>query len=336
MRFWLSRRRLRTPLGLAGLLVVALLVAACGLASQNALGPSNVVRGLVVPSSAPTATPAVPAAIPRPAVVAGAPAAQARSADAASGVPQSAPAADQAQSQTSSEASTSPLAALDRMVIRTAKLVLQVADVDQAVDRVRQAAQAGGGYLSASNTRIEQDRPVADLTLQVRSDALDATLQALRGLGKVDSETSTSQDVTEEYVDLDANMRNLQASESAILRLMDRAQRIEDIISLQRELTNVRGQIERIQGRKSYLERRTDMASVSVSLHLPPAEGATTPGGGFDPLAVARRGWNASLAVLRGALEAVIVVAAFSWWLVPFVAVGVYLFTRRRPRPADA
>jgi hypothetical protein len=221
------------------------------------------------------------------------------------------------------------------MVIRNAKLALRVDDVDQAVDRARQVAQAGGGFVSGSNTRLEQDRTVADLTLQVRADALDATLQALRGLGKVDSETSSSQDVTEEYVDLDANLRNLQASESAILRLMDRAERIEDIISLQRELTNVRGQIERIQGRKTYLERRTDMATVSLSLHLPPADNASA-AGGFDPLAVARRGWNASLAVLRGAAELAIVVAAFSWWLVPFLGIAAYFFLHRRPRTADA
>src|SRR5919199_6477793 len=185
------------------------------------------------------------------------------------------------------------------MVMRTARLSVQVPDVDQAIDRARQAAQAGGGFVSASNARVEQNRPLADLTLQVRADALDATVQALRALGKVETETSSSQDVTEEYVDLEANLRNLQASEAAILRLMDRAQRIEDIISLQRELTNVRGQIERIQGRKTYLERRTDMATVSVSLHLPPAENASRPGGGFDPLAVARRGWTASLNLLR-------------------------------------
>jgi Domain of unknown function (DUF4349) len=244
-------------------------------------------------------------------------------------------ASDQAAPAQAGSTQPGPLA-LDRMVIRTAKLSVQVADVDQALEKARQVAQAGGGFVSGSNTRLEQDRTVADLTLQVRADALDTTLQALRGLGKVDSETSSSQDVTEEYVDLDANLRNLQASESAILRLMDRAQRIEDIISLQRELTNVRGQIERIQGRKTYLERRTDMATVSVSLHLPPADNASGPGG-FDALAVARRGWNASLVVLRGVAELAIVVAAFSWWLVPFLGVAAYFFfIRRRPRPADA
>src|SRR5919199_6572831 len=210
------------------------------------------------------------------------------------------------------------------MVMRTARLSVQVPDVDQAVDRARQLAQAGGGFVSASNTRLEQDRTVAELTLQVRADALDGTLEGLRGLGKVENETSSSQDVTEEYVDLDANLRNLQASESAILKLMDRASRIEDVISLQRELTNVRGQIERIQGRKRYLERRTDLATISLSLHLPPAETPTPATGAWNPIAVALRGWFASLAVLRGLAEVIIVAAAFSWWLIPFVGLGGY------------
>ena len=312
------------------LAVIGVLVAACGLASQTSLGPANVLRGVSTPPAAPTV---MPAAIPRPAVSNSD--GQVNQARSAAAPPAPAQPAAPAAAQSSTDASSGSLPSLDRMVIRNAKLTLQVPDVDQAVDRARQLAQAGGGLVAGSNTRLEQDRTVADLTLQVRADALEATLQALRGLGKVETETSSSQDVTEEYVDLDANLRNLQASESAILRLMDRAERIEDIISLQRELTNVRGQIERIQGRKTYLERRTDMATVSVSLHPPGTESASAPGG-FDPLAMARRGWNASLTVLRGAVEVLIVVAAFSWWLVPFLGIGAYLFLRRRPRPAGA
>jgi hypothetical protein len=230
----------------------------------------------------------------------------------------------------------------DRMVIRTAQLSLEVGDMEQALAQVRQIAQQGGGIVSASNTRVErineQERMVADLTIQVRSDGLDATLSALRALGKVTTETSASQDVTEEYVDLDSNLRNLQASEAAILRLMDRAERIEDIVSLQRELTNIRGQIERIQGRKRYLERRSDMATVTLSLRLPPVEGARPlSGGAWDPLAFAARGWQASLAVLRGIAEVAILVVSFSWWLLPLALLGVYLWQqRRRPRAAPA
>src|SRR6185437_12892729 len=184
---------------------------------------------------------------------------------------------------------------LDRMVIRTAQLAVEVGDIESSLAQVRQIAQHGGGFVSASTTRIEkvndQERTVADLTIQVRSDTVDSTLSALRALGKVNSESSGSQDVTEEYVDLDSNLRNLQASEAAILKLMDKATRIEDVLSLQRELTNVRSQIERIQGRKRFLERRTDMATIAVSLRLPPVEGSrAVVGGAWDPAAVAARG----------------------------------------------
>ena len=224
------------------------------------------------------------------------------------------------------------------MVIRSAQLAVEVGDIEASLAQVRQIAQQGGGFVSASATRVEkvndQDRTVADLTIQVRSDAVDASMSALRSLGKVTTETSGSQDVTEEYVDLDSNLRNLQASEAAILKLMDKATRIEDVLSLQRELTNVRGQIERIQGRKRFLERRTDMATIAIMLRLPPVEGSRPVlGGAWDPASVAARGWQASLTVLRSLAEVIIVVLAFSWWLVPVVGTGWYVWQRRRGRP---
>jgi hypothetical protein len=227
----------------------------------------------------------------------------------------------------------------DRMVIRTAQLTVEVGNIESALAQARAIASRGGGFVSASNTHVEkgdnnQDRMVADLTLQVRSESADTAVSDLRALGKVTTETSGSQDVTEEFVDLDSNLRNLQASEAAILRLMDKATQISDVVALQRELTNVRGQIERIQGRKNYLQRRSDMATITVSLRLPPLESARS-GGGWDPFAVAQRGWQASLALLRGFAEAVIVAAAFSWWLIPLVALGVYIWLQRR-RPLTA
>ena len=259
--------------------------------------------------------------------------------------PAPAPAADaQAASQGSQQPGAiadSSAQILNRMVIRNAQLTVEVQDIEQALASARAIASRDGGFVSASNTHFEksgdEDRMVADLTLQVRGDAVDASMSDLRALGKVTSETSGSQDVTEEYVDLDSNLRNLQASETAILKLMDKATQIQDILSLQRELTNVRGQIERIQGRKTYLERRTDMATITLSLRLPPAPATTLGGGAWDPFAVAQRGWQASLTLLRGVAEAAIVVIAFSWWLVPFVALGAYLWLhRRRPTTAAA
>jgi hypothetical protein len=258
----------------------------------------------------------------------------------ASGVAARAPgAAADAQTSSAAPAQSDGLAdtsaqVLDRMVIRTAQLTVEVADMESALAQARAIASHAGGYVSASDTHVEkandQDLTVANLTLQVRGDSADSAMSDLRALGKVTAESSGSQDVTDEYVDLDSNLRNLQASETAILKLMDRATQIQDVLSLQRELTNVRGQIERIQGRKTYLERRTDMATITLALRLPtPASGQTTTGM-WDPIATAVRGWQASLSVLRVAADALIVVLAFSWWLVPFAALATYLFIHRR------
>jgi hypothetical protein len=302
--------------------------------------------------SAPTAVPAAAQpAIGAPALVgapvpAAVPAASGVAATSASGVAASSgagpAAAADAQRSAAAVSGGQPASALpdtsaqilDRMVIRTAQLGVEVSDMEQALAQVRAIASRGGGFVSASNTHIErvndQDRTVADLTLQVRSDSADQALSDLRSLGKVTSETSGSQDVTDEYVDVDSNLRNLQASEAAILKLMDRATQIQDVLALQRELTNVRGQIERIQG-------RTDMATISISLRLPPVQASeTTASGAWDPVGVALRGWQASLTLLRGVAEVVIVAVAFSWWLVPMVALGVYVWQHRRRQATPA
>jgi hypothetical protein len=287
------------------------------------------------PAPAPTSAPAAAIAPGAPAPIGAPPAIVTGDAAQRSAVSQNA--TDSLAAQAPSSAAAQPV---DRMVIRTAQLAVEVTDIEGALAQVRQIAQQGGGFVSGSSTRIErvndQERTIADLTIQVRSETVDSSLSALRALGKVTTESSGSQDVTEEYVDLDSNLRNLQASETAILKLMDKTTRIEDVLALQRELTNVRGQIERIQGRKRFLERRADMATIAISLRLPPVEGSRSVlGGAWDPFAVAARGWQASLTVLRGLAEAVIVVIAFSWWMVPIAGAGIYFWQqRRRPRPA--
>jgi hypothetical protein len=237
-------RRSRARLAALGLAVVVLGGVACSAANSNAPAPSAPTDAL---SGAAKAAPP-PALAARPAsIAAGAPApAQ------ASEAMRQAPSGDAAASG-GAVADTTAAQSLDRMVIRTAQLTVEVQDMERALAQARQIASRSGGIVSASNTHLEkvndQDRMVADLTLQVRSDSADAAMSDLRALGKVTTDASGSQDVTEEYVDNGANLRNLQASESAILKLMDKATQIQDIVSLQRELTNVRGQIQRIQGR---------------------------------------------------------------------------------------
>jgi hypothetical protein len=327
------RQVTRSRLAALGLAVVVLGGVACSAANPLAekvdkeTGSNSAGGAAVVPRAA--APPAIAGGAPAPAVASDA-AAQ-RSANGAGATVATVPALEQGATQT-----------LDRMIIRNAQLSVDVTDMENALAQARAIASRSGGFVSASNTRVEkqndQERTIADLTIQVRADAADSALSDLRALGKVTTESSGSQDVTEEYVDLDSNLRNLQATEAAILKLMDKAVAIQDVVSLQRELTNVRGQIERIQGRKRFLERRSDMATITLALRQPPVEGTRIGSGAWDPVVVAQRGWQASLTVLRGLADVFIVVLAFSWWLIPLAAGGTYLWLhRRRPtRPIAA
>lgn len=246
-----------------------------------------------------------------------------------------APAAGAPGGAGSSPASGEATASWDRMIIRTANLTLVVGDVEQALAAARDITQTAGGFVAKSSSRYEGEFQLADITIQVPALAYDNTIQRLRGLAlRVDNESSSSQDVTEEYTDLDSQLRNLQATEASLVRLLDRSTQISDIIAVQKELTNVRGQIERIQGRMKYLSRRSDMSTISVSL-IPEARSKKRPPEGWNPLRSMGSAWEASLTFLRVVVEVALIAVVFLFWLIiPLCVVAFFLWRRRRQRPA--
>ena len=204
-----------------------------------------------------------------------------------------APAAGGAASANSSAGrSTSPAGAaeaaippLDRMVIANVSLALSV---DNAVDGARLAertAERYGGFVAGSNVRDSDNGREASVTLRVPAARLSEALSDLRGIGrKVTDESRTTQDVTEEYTDVDSNIRNLRATETQIFALIEKATRVEEILALQRELTSIRGQIERLEGRKRVLENRSDFATIAMKLVEPIT---ATRSDGWSPLETA-------------------------------------------------
>jgi len=161
------------------------------------------------------------------------------------------------------------LPSADRMIIRTVSMTIAVTDVQETFRQAERIAVEQGGLLAASQVRQDGDRMTATMTIRVPSDSAtyQETLTRLRAVAeRVVEEQGQAQDITEEYVDLESRLRNLSASEQSLLALLQRAAKIEDIINIQRELTNVRGQIEQIQGRKQALERRADMATITLTI----------------------------------------------------------------------
>jgi hypothetical protein len=176
-------------------------------------------------------------------------------------------ASDYAASSGGSGYSDAQTSTADRMVIRSANMALIVENVSDSLARITDLAGTFGGYVVNSDIREDLNRLYASVSFRVDANRFNEALQALRDLAvDVRSESTSGQDVTAEYVDLDARLRNLQASEAQLLELMKQAGDVSEILDVQRELTDTRGQIEQIKGRMQYLEQSSNLALFNVSL----------------------------------------------------------------------
>jgi hypothetical protein len=156
---------------------------------------------------------------------------------------------------------------LDRKIVKNGAMVLEVNDITAALTGVAAIAKDLNGYVVYSNKSGDKDITYGQISIRVPSDRFDEAFDKLRKLAvNVPSESTNSQDVTEQYTDLQAQLRNYEATEAQYLETLKKAEKVEDILAVQRELSNVRGQIEQVKGRILYIERTSDMALIDVNL----------------------------------------------------------------------
>jgi len=214
---------------------------------------------------------------------------------------------------------------IDRKLVKTGQLTLEVDDIVEAMDSVAEIAGELDGYVVSSSKHERENRVFGHVSIRVPAERFDEAFDRLRQLAvDVPYENTESRDVTEEYTDLEAQLRNLEATEAQYLALLEKAETVEDILAVQRELSNVRGQIERTKGRMQYLERTSDMSLIEVSLQETKPLGAT--------------GWSA-LETFKSAVRGLItfgkVLANIAIWLVIFCPIWIPIiflirFLRRR------
>jgi hypothetical protein len=239
------------------------------------------------------------------------------------------------------------LQSIDRKIVQTASLQLQVDEVGVGFEEVGRIATSVGGFVASSSFSYrdfdedEDDRArnqVASVTIRVPSETYAAVLSQLRGLAEtVDYEESNASDVTEEFTDLQSRLRNLEATETQLLRLLERAETITDILTVQDRLNGVLGEIEYVKGRLNLIENLTDLATVTV--HLRPVDGAPSnpPGDGVNLGNTISEAWDDSLAFLGSIAEGVLTVVVFAWW-VPVIGIpaGVVAWGVSRSKPGAA
>jgi len=163
---------------------------------------------------------------------------------------------------------------VERKVIRSASLALKVPEYQKAFDSISALASQYQGYVVSGNSYTDKEGIISGgyISIRVASASLDAALENISALGKVQSSGFSGQDVTAQYYDNEARLKQYLVQEQSLLKIMEKAQTVPDILSVETELTRVRSEIESMQGQKRYLTELTDLASIDVSLSTPAQE----------------------------------------------------------------
>lgn len=158
-----------------------------------------------------------------------------------------------------------------RMLIKTADLVCEVENFDEARSRMQNLAEQNGGYIVSSQTSVsDENRKSGRVSLRIPSDKFDETLTALKNLvKKTNSESINGNDVTEEFYDVSARLDNKRKAEQRFQEILRTASKTTEILEVERALMDVREEIERMEGRKRFLSDQVALSTISVNLYEP-------------------------------------------------------------------
>jgi len=214
----------------------------------------------------------------------------------------------------------------DRKIVKTGSMTLEVENITETMDEVAEMADELSGYV-VSSYKYEYERGVSGrIVIRVPFERFEEAFSRLRQLAiAVPYETTTATDVTEEYVDLEAQLSNLLATEAQYLALLEKAENVEEMLMVQKELSKVRGEIEQIEGRMKYLEQTSETSLIEVNLQE--TKGLAEPWSASAALKSAVRGLTT---FGRGLAIVLIWLGIFCWvWVPPLV---IWLRRRRRAK----
>lgn len=306
------------------LIVVTILISACGAPAAPPAAPQAVQREAAAQPQQPAAPQEAPAAGAAPA---------------ADAIAANAPAAGAAQDN-SIGVQASPYQQ-GRLIIKNGEMTLLVADTDRALDQATSVATDTGGYIVASKTWLQDGSKYAQMTMGVPVDQFEVAQRRLRGLAvQVLNDTASGQDVSDRFVDLQSRLNNQEATAARIRDFLKDAKTVEEALKVNAQLTDVENEIEQIKGRMQFLKDRSAFSTLVVTLNpqLPTPTPTPTPTPAYwQPGKTVESAGNALGGLLQGLGDMLIwlgiVVLPFALPLVIIAAVIVY-FNRRKKKAA--
>jgi len=246
------------------------------------------------------------------------------------------------QNQVVRHAETSASSNSGRMIVRNGALSLVVAHPAESVEKVIQVAQLHGGYVVSSQVSGQKQREAGQVTVRVPVGQFDGVRDELKKLAKtVDSEQISADDVTMQFSEDEATLRNYRAEEASYLEIMKRSGRIKDTLEVAEQLSDVRGRIERMAASLQMMQHQAEMTALTVELRTEPVAVSNE----WRPLYALKLAWNEGLAALADYATTMISVvmyipAVLAWGLTLALAVKLswmlWLFGKRFFRPVKS
>jgi hypothetical protein len=220
-------------------------------------------------------------------------------------------------SLTQAQDSQSIAEAMNRKILRNAELTLEVSDPGTAQRKITSIAESLGGFVVLSESKQRQSEGKQDLlvnvVVRIPAQQFDAALNEIRSQGSsVIQEKTTGQDVTEEYIDLEARIKTQKALELQFLEIMKQANKVADALEVQRQIADVRTEIEKLEGRKRFLENRASLSTITVNLQTP------------TPIVVSTSGFGRN--IREAVADSITIAGAIVLFLIRFVIVMVPIF----------
>ena len=158
----------------------------------------------------------------------------------------------------------------DRKVIMTASVQMETPDNDKTVNSIRSITSGAGGYVESSSTYTTTgDKKHTTITLKVPQTAFESSLAQIKALGDVKSESSSGQDITRQYIDLSARLKNMQDEEKTLGDIMGMSKNVTEVLAVEQQLYRVRGDIESTQAQLNYLGSQVDFSTITVQVDEP-------------------------------------------------------------------
>jgi hypothetical protein len=242
-------------------------------------------------------------------------------------------------SLTQADTAASSAEAADRKIIRNANLTLEVNSTTDAQQKVTSIAESHGGFVVTSEAKQRENTDPAKRTLDIKlvvrvpAERFNLAIDSIRGLANsLREENVTGQDVTEEFIDLEARIRTQKALELQFLEIMKQARKVEDALEVQRQIADVRTDIEKLEGRKRFLDNRASLSTITVNLEGPRQIAVNTTGFGRSLREAVSDGVDFGSALLLFMVRFVIIMVPVTIFLLLPVGLLFRYFVRRAQR----